>query len=154
MLTHEDGKLQVNLLMNRASPWADVNSHLPYRGQVDVHIRKPVVLSVRVPEWAGPNEVQVSVNGTGRTAAYDGRYAEIGNVRPEDKVTLVFPLAERTDEAFIEKRRYLVVRRGNDVVWIDPPGRYHPLYQRAHYRRDKTRWHEVTRFVSNQPIDW
>ena len=33
--------VSVNLLLNRASPWADVDSHIPYAGQVDVRIKQP-----------------------------------------------------------------------------------------------------------------
>jgi hypothetical protein len=154
ILTHDEGNLRVNLLMNRASPWADVNSHIPYTGRVDVQIKTPVVLSVRIPEWTEPENLEVTVNEAARTVRADGRYVEVGAMQPNDTVTLCFPLAERTDELFIEKRRYQVVRRGNDVVCIDPPGQVHPLYQRAHYRQDNTRWHEISRFISDQSIDW
>ena len=54
ILSHEGGKLRVNLLLNRASRWADVDSHLPYRGQVDVKVKAPVELSIRMPEWVMP----------------------------------------------------------------------------------------------------
>ena len=54
ILGYQNGKLRVNLLLNRASPWADVNSHLPYRGQVDVKVKESVELSVRMPEWVMP----------------------------------------------------------------------------------------------------
>jgi hypothetical protein len=46
------------------------------------------------------------------------------------------------------------VRKGNDVVAIDPPGRNCPLYRREHYRVAETRWREVERFVSPEQIDW
>ena len=32
-----DGHAQVNLLLNRASPWLDVDSYLPYEGKVVIH---------------------------------------------------------------------------------------------------------------------
>ena len=69
-------------------------------------------------------------------------------------MTVSFPIAERTDVIHVEKRRYTIVRKGNEVVSIDPPGRYHPLFQRQHYRSDNPRWHKVTRFVSDENIDW
>ena len=31
------------------------------------------------------------------------------------------------------------MRKGNEVVSIDPPGRYNPLYQREHYRSESPR---------------
>ncbi len=154
ILSHSGGKLCVNLLMNRVSPWADVNSHIPYIGQVDVHIKEAVELLLRIPEWVKPNQVRVTVNDTMRSVRYDGRYAEVGHVKPSDQVSMTFPIEEHMEKIFVEKERYRVVRRGNEVVCIDPPGRYHPLYQRAHYRQDNTRWHKVSRFVSDQQIEW
>ena len=40
ILDYQDGRLRVNLLLNRPSPWADLHSHIPYQGQVDVKIKK------------------------------------------------------------------------------------------------------------------
>ena len=51
-----------------------------------------------------------------------------------------FPIEEKTENIWIEKDRYTVVRKGSEVVSIDPPGRYCPLYQRGHYRQDRTLW--------------
>ena len=65
-----------------------------------------------------------------------------------------FPIFERTDVVHIEKQRFTLVRKGNDVVSIEPPGRYGPLYQRQRYRDTTRRWREVTRFVSHENIDW
>ena len=69
-------------------------------------------------------------------------------------MTLTFPIGERTDVVHIEKDRYTLLRRGNDVVSIEPPGRIHPLYQRRHYRDGVTRWRATSRFVSNELIPW
>ena len=149
-----DGNLRVNLLLNRASSWADVDSHIPYTGQVDVKIKQAVALAIRIPEWVKPEEVRVTVNGSERKASFDGRYADAGPVKPSDEVTMTFPIEERTDKVFIEKKGYALVRKGNDVVCIDPPGRYCPLYQRAHYRVNHTRWRKITRFVAEKEIKW
>lgn len=49
-LRYEGGHLRVHLLMNRVSEWADVLSHVPYEGRVDVSVKQPVAVSVRRPE--------------------------------------------------------------------------------------------------------
>jgi hypothetical protein len=64
------------------------------------------------------------------------------------------PHRERTDVVYVEKERYTLISKGNEVVSIDPPGRYCPLYQRAHYRAGSTRWRKIERFVSNESIHW
>jgi hypothetical protein len=154
ILTYKEGKLAVNLLLNRASKWADIDSYIPYQGRVVIKVKQPLQLSVRIPEWVSPEETRASVNDAECTIQWDGRYARIGKVQPEDAVTVTFPIAERTEEIHVEKRRYRIVRKGNEVVSIDPPGRYNPLYQREHYRSESPRWRKVTRFIPNEHINW
>jgi len=154
ILTHEKGTLKVNLLLNRASRWADVLSHIPYDGRVDVKVKQDLRLEIRLPEWVTPGEARGAVDGDPRKLTFDGRYAHVGSVRAGEEVTLQFPIRERTDRVVIEKRPYTLIRRGNDVVWIDPPGRNCPLYQRGHYRQGKTLWSTVRRFVPDAEIPW
>ena len=154
VLRHQDGKLRVNLLLNRASPWADVDSYIPYQGRVDVRVKQAVDLEIRIPEWVTPAETRCEVNGEQRRLGWDGRYAQIGQVRPLDIATLTFSIGERTDVVYIEKEPCTLVRKGNEVVSIDPPGRYYPLYQRERYRHDSPRWRKIERFVSGEQVDW
>lgn len=154
MLRYDDGKLRINLLFNRCSRWADVDSYIPYQGRADVKVKLPVDLSVRIPEWVAPGETRASVNGQNRRIGWDGRYAKIGSVKPGDLVTLTFPINEGTVMVHIEKEQFTLVRKGNDVVYIDPPGRYCPLYQRDHYRSSEPRWRKIERFVTNEDIEW
>jgi len=154
ILTHRDGRLRVNLLFNRASPWADVDSHIPYEGKVEVKVKVPVELELRIPEWVKPGEVRVQVNGQDREPGWAGRYAQAGAVRPGDVATLTFPIFERSERVQIQKQPYTLVRKGNDIVFVDPPGRYAPLFQRDHYRENSTRWRKVERFVADKPLHW
>lgn len=152
ILRYREGKLRINLLLNRASPWADVDSYIPYQGRVEVKIKKPVDLSVRIPEWVKAGQARCRVNGQDRNLSWEGRYAKVGDVRPGDLARLTFPIFERTDKVWIEKREYTLIRKGNDVVSIDPPGVYRPLYQRQHYRQNEPRMRKVTRFVSEEAL--
>ena len=154
IITHDAGKVRVNLALNRGSRWVDVNSHLPYTGQIDVSVKEPVELSVRIPEWVRPDEVACTVNDQARRVAWDGRYACVGNVNGEDVVTLGFRISERTEQISIEKRSYRILLRGNTCVAIDPPGVDIPLFQRDHYRTGTTRWHTMTRFAGENVIEW
>jgi len=143
ILSHQEGELRVNLLLNHASPWADVDSHLPYVGRVDVHVKRPCRLSVRIPEWVVQGNVKLSVDGESRSFGWSGRYLDGGQVAEGRKATIEFPLEERTqrvDVPFSDHRRVTVVLRGNEVVEIDPRGLNHPFYQREHYRQGVTLW--------------
>lgn len=114
-----------------------------------------------VPAYEGQRyEVLVSdtldlqVNGAVREVSWEGRYAGVCDVKPGDVAAMHFPIAERTEPVWIEKEKYRLVRKGNEVVVMDPPGRYCPLYQRAHYRENGTRWRKIERFVSEEQIHW
>ena len=72
ILTYQQGQLHVNLLLNRASPWADVDSHIPYAGRVDVKIKQSVELFIRIPEWTTPDQVRLR-----------GQWAESPSARPK-----------------------------------------------------------------------
>jgi DUF1680 family protein len=148
LLTYDAGKLRVNLLLNRASSWADVDSYIPYEGRVEVKVKLPLELSIRIPEWVTPEQAHCQVDGVDRKLGWNGRYALVGNVEKGRTVRLTFPISERSDDVWIEKRLYKIVRKGNEVVSIDPPGVQYPLYQRDHYRANKARMRKVTRFVS------
>ncbi|MDP6361488.1 MAG: glycoside hydrolase family 127 protein, partial [Planctomycetota bacterium] len=149
-----NGRLQINLLLNHASKWADIDSHIPYAGQVDVTVKRQTNLSVRIPEWVTPHETTCTVNTQPRGLTWDGRYANIGQVQKDDIATLHFPIGECGETIDVEKRTYRLLLRGNTCVAIDPPGADCPLFERDYYRTNTTRRHKVTRFVSDQLIEW
>ncbi|MGD8998258.1 MAG: glycoside hydrolase family 127 protein, partial [Anaerolineae bacterium] len=151
MIEFNGGTLSINLLLNRASPWADVDSHIPYEGRVDVRMKQTCDLEIRIPEWVAPEETSCVVDETPIELAFRGRYAQVGRVEGGSLVTLTFPISERTVETTIGDIPYTLIIKGNDVVSIDPPGKWCPLYQRAHYRENQARWVERERFVLAQP---
>jgi len=150
ILGYAGGKLRLNLLLNRASPWADVDSYLPYAGQVDVRIKHPLDLALRIPEWVKPEEARCQVSGKERTITFEGRYAQVQGLKPKDVVTLTFPNPVRKESIWIEKHPYTLFIKGNTIIDVDPPGRICPLYERAHYRDNTTRWRKITRYVPEQ----
>ena len=155
MMRFQEGTLTVELLLNRVSPWADVDSYIPYEGKVDLRIKVPCSLKVRIPEWVRLDDTSCTVNGQTRESGWEGRYVTIGDVRPGDLATLTFPIAERTVQETIWGQGYKMVIRGNDVVHMEPPGEYYPFYQqRGHYREGQPRWIKRQRFVSPEPVRW
>jgi hypothetical protein len=153
-LTVMGDQVRINLLLNHASKWAGIHSHIPYIGQVDIYPRQACRLAIRIPEWVQPGEVRCQVNDMDRPVAWDGRYALAGSVNPGEKIVMTFPINERRDVIQVEKQQYRIVRRGNEVVFIDPPGRHCPLYQRQYLRTPDTRWRKIQRFISSEEIRW
>ncbi len=158
MIRHQDDELRVNLLMNRASQWADIYSYIPYEGRVDLKIKRECRnVKLRAPEWIGTSspELACKVNGQDRPLNWQGRFVSVGAAKPSDNVVLTFPIRERTVKERIGPVTYTLVLRGNTVVSIDPKGANVPLYQgREGYRSGTTPWKEVTRFVSTESIEW
>jgi hypothetical protein len=144
--------LRVNLLLNRASRWADVYSFLPYEGRVDVALKEPCHVSVRIPAWVQKANVAVSVGGEQRPVRWSGQYLDVGECKPQEKVSISFPIEERTVREVIGGRQYTLTLKGNDVVAIDPPGKYCPYYQREKYRKGEVQWKNVQRFVSDETL--
>lgn len=149
-----DGKrLRLNLLLNRASEEADIDSHLPYTGRVDIRAKKDLELTVRIPEWVRTGEVQATVGGKDRTIAVSGRYADIGPVSAGEVATMTFPIHERDEITTVHGRKYTLRIKGNTVISVDPPGKYCPTYQRAGYCENVVPYRTVQRFIA-KTFDW
>ena len=158
MVHYKDDQLSINLLMNRASQWADVYSYIPYEGRVDLKMKEGCrSVRVRAPEWVESRSPQIvcKVNGNVRALGWEGRFVELGAVKASDKVTLTFPISERTVKEKVGPETYTLVVRGNTIVAIDPPGKNVPIYQdRQKYRKGEVAWLKTRRFVSDETIAW
>lgn len=156
-LDFKDGELKVNMLLNRASPWADVYSFIPYQGRVDIKMKQDCAnILVHAPEWipTGSGKVTAQVDGAPRDLAWRGRYLSLGEVKKEQKITIAFPISEKTVKEKMGPETYTLLVRGNTVVQIDPPGRICPLFQREYYRSDQPRFIKVQRFVCENSIQY
>ena len=154
IVTREGDEVRVNLHLNRASPWLDVESHLPYEGKVVLRVKDAPRAAVRLPEWTNRDRVTCRVNGVSRALAGDGNYIQVRDLRRGDEVVLEFPMREQTLFREIAGVPYRLTIRGNTVVDIDPQGKIYPLYQRGHYQRDRAPLRKVTRFVPEDKIEW
>lgn len=158
MVEFRNDELRVNLLMNRGARWADVYSHVPYQGRVDLKIKENCRnAALRAPEWVSSHspEIQCQVNGISRALRWDARYVTTGPLNAGDRVRLTFPITERTVKEQIGSGSYTLELKGNTVLSIDPPGKNVPIYQdRAKYRTSEVQWKKVERFVPREEIAW
>ncbi|MAG36368.1 MAG: hypothetical protein CL878_09005 [Dehalococcoidia bacterium] len=128
MVTKQADEVRVNLLLNRASPWLDVDSYLPVEGKVILRIKDAPNVAVRMPAWCNPAQVGVRVAGQARRVLVEGQLVRIGWLQPGDEVALTFPVPERSLHRVIGEIPYKLVVRGSNVVSIDPAGVAYPLY--------------------------
>jgi hypothetical protein len=167
-----DGHAQVNLLLNRASPWLDVDSFLPYEGKVVIRNKTARSLSVRIPLWANRGAVAIKVNDQPRKSPWLNRYLLVGSVKEGDVITITFPMVTTTEKYSLKWRQtefwqecslprpswsndkptvYTMTFKGNTLVDVSPreAGKGIPLYRRqALCTGDQTPMKTLTRFVA------
>ena len=172
----QDDAAQVNLLLNRASPWLDIDSYLPYEGKVVIRNKTAKRISVRIPMWVNETAVKCKVNGKKASMFWIGRYLVFDNVAGKDAITIEFPVVE-TQETYTLKWKdsdfwfegtspsywwepkptlYTLTMRGNTLVDINPrsKGPGYPLYQRDEMKADQAPMIERERFVSTVIPKW
>jgi hypothetical protein len=151
----QDGVATVNLFLNRASAWMDVDSYLPYEGKVVLHNKQARTAIVRIPNWVELNKLSYSINDRSVKPVVSGRRAVFQGLSPNDAITLEFPVTERTEKRTVLGKEYSLTFRGSTIVDVSPkvtdPDKY-PMYQRAHMRTSKTPQIKVTRFVPDKLI--
>ena len=130
MLRQDGDETTVELLLNRASPWLDVDSYLPVEGKVVLNVKQTRSVRVRMPEWSSPERVRATVGDNHADTQVQGRYVRVVGLSPGDKVTLMFPVPEHTEHRVIGEYAYKLTLRGSNVVSIDPEGSIYPLYSR------------------------
>jgi len=156
MVEHDNGTLSVHLLLNRASRWADVHSHIPYEGKVELRFRRKCTrVLVRAPEWiqASDGTVACTVDGKAKPVVWKGRYLDIGEMRKGQSCVLGFPIGMKRIERDIGRAHYELTLKGNTVVAIDPPGSRIPLYRRQKYVKKTAPLRRVSRFIPDEPAD-
>lgn len=93
----KDGAAQVNLLLNRASPWLDVDSYLPYEGKVVIHNKSARMISIRIPCWVDRKEITFSIDGTAADYTWIGNFLTVSSLKGYETLTVEFPMVETTE---------------------------------------------------------
>jgi hypothetical protein len=102
MLRFRDGTAKLNLLLNRTSPWLDVDSYLPYEGRVVLHNKKAKRIQVRIPGWVDKGKVVCSVAGRRIPTFWASNYLVIEPMQPWTSVTIAFPIREEKQSVSFE----------------------------------------------------
>lgn len=151
-----DGVATVNLFLNRASPWMDIDSHLPYEGKVVLHNKQAHTALVRLPAWVRAESVLGFVNDQSIQPVLAGHSLLFQKLKPRDEIRLEFPVTESTDTCTIYGKEYAVTFRGSTVVGIAPtdptPNRYLLYYDREKSRQGLAPLRRVKRFVTDQVL--
>jgi hypothetical protein len=148
-----DGVATVNMFLNRASSWMDIDSYLPYEGKVELRNKQARTALVRIPNWVELEEVKSFVNGHGTRAARSQRYLVFDGLRSGDMIRLEFPNLDNQGEYTINNTKYRMTFRGNTLIDIEPrasDSKLLPAYQRGHYRQQRAPMRSAMRFAAER----
>jgi hypothetical protein len=134
IVTYEkaSGAAQVNLLLNRTSPWLEVESYLPYEGKVILRNKEAQRVYVRIPAWVDRNQLRCDVDGQAIVPRYLGNYLLLDPVSSPSVIKVTFPLREEVQTYSFEdygyggwsptllgRYRYRVTFKGNTAITVE-----------------------------------
>ncbi len=178
IVTCDSGIASVNLLLNRASEWLDVDSYLPYEGKVVLHIKTAEKAIVRMPNWANLAAVETRVNGQPIKPFWAARRLVVDSLKSGDVVTIAFPVPETVEEYTLKWKqsefwkestnpgtswqplpdpaKYTCRFRGNTLIDISPrdEGLGYPLYERERLKQSVAPMMKVQRYIPAVVLKW
>jgi hypothetical protein len=173
ILDHEGKVARINLLLNRASPWLDIDSYLPYEGKVVIRNKTADKILVRMPLWVDKHAVRSKINGQTAMPFWIGQYAVFDPIKGGDTLTMEFAVVESTETYTLKwnqsdcwfesnwaqrgwktaNEKYVCRFKGNTLVEIAPDpvsitdGLGYPLYRREYMKTHEAPMKTVQRFV-------
>lgn len=153
-LRYQDGVARVNLLLNRASPWMDVDSYLPYEGKVVLKNKEAKEAFVRIPLWADKNAVHCRVGQREVQNVWFGQYLRFTNLEAKDVVTIEFPMVERIEKWTVGNMVHTCRFKGNTLVEMTPPLAPGVYGRRQELLKGKAPMRKVTRYVTPSVLKW
>ena len=136
-VTGGEQEVRVNLAFNRVSPWVEVVSCLPHRGELNVVVKGTRRVLVRVPEWAPKGEVKAFRERKAMEVKWAGSYVVFEGLAKGEQLTVTYPLRLWEVKETMQGVEYAERWRGNTIVDITPPGKWIPMYQRPELENER-----------------
>lgn len=162
-LREDHDTVRVNLLLNRAARLADVHSHLPHAGRVEIRNKGARRIHVRIPAWAGRRNVRAAVDGQPARPDWIGNGLVFCRLAGRESIVIEFPVQESAATYTVSansptETRFTCVFRGSTCVDVSPRDASPtslPLYDRAALRAERAPLRQVERFVPCRLVsDW
>jgi hypothetical protein len=155
-----DGAATINLLLNRASPWVDIDSYLPYEGRVKVHAKSARSVAVRIPAWVHIDGVRMTLDEQPVRPLRANRYLTLDSLKPGQVIELNFDVPEDSASYLIPGNpvgRHNITFRGSTAITVEnelPPDpaevdTMYQIYERDHLKADRAPLTDVTRYVDD-----
>jgi hypothetical protein len=136
-VTGDEKEVRVNMAFNRVSPWVEVVSCLPHRGEVNILVKNTQRVLVRVPEWAPKGDVRCYRQRKPAGVKWAAGYVVFDDVAKGEQLTVVYPLRLWQMRETIYGVEYTERWRGNTIVDLTPPGKWIPMFQRAELETER-----------------
>jgi hypothetical protein len=175
-ITRRSGAMaEVNLWLNRRSPWLDIASSLPHQGRLVLHNKGMQRIAIRVPAWVSRPALHCSVDGTAHDPEYVGDRILLSGLAGDEQIVIEVPTS-------VERIRYTVANlnqrahgfghggpleyqcelQANTVLTVGPAaaapgGQHHDWYrvfQHEELRTPNTPTRELSSYVHGALIDW
>jgi hypothetical protein len=161
----------VNLLVNRLSPWLDVESYLPYEGRVVIRNKAARRIRVRIPGWIKRAQLRCSLDGQPAALDWDGACLIFDDAPRGAELRLEFPLPRETVSLplpLMNQRQYGGVKsltatfKGSTCIGLAEPAgaqpsdrpAWVPLFQRPQYQADTAPMKTIPYRVPDRVIRW
>jgi hypothetical protein len=160
---------QVNLLLNRASAWLDIDSYLPYEGKVVLQNKTCREIHVRIPKWVERRAIACHAAGAKLPVSWAGDFLILSGLKGKEVISIQFPLVETVETYYLLTREvgpkwweqtddlptYILHMKGSTCVEVEFPNRanfshaepMYPVFQREHYRANNAPMKTVSRYV-------
>ena len=122
-----EGKLSVNLLMDKLLPEAEIRSYQPYQGLLTIFLKASLIVRVRIPEFTQGAAIMAEANGVEIPAATWGNFLELGSHPAGTLLKISYPLPISDEEVSIgnpgfRHYHYHATWKGDTVVKMQPVG--------------------------------
>jgi len=158
IVRQEGDTVQVNLWLNRRSPWVDVWSFMPHEGKLIVRNKGMQRIAVRMPGWVSQGALRCSLNGKDVQPVWIGNRMLFNGLKGIEELSFETPVT-------LEKTRYTMANLndrapqpdeydcefwGNTVISVggyEPPGERYRIFQREHLKAKKAPLKEISPYV-------
>ena len=128
---NETDGIRINLLFDHDNDVCSVKDHQPATGRLDVRMKRPGTVRVRIPEWAPDAQVSTTVDSRAVPTVWEprpNRYVCVKDVPAGCTVSVNYPLRTQSITERLGDELYTTQWKGDTVVGIDPKGQFIPIF--------------------------
>ncbi|MBI4586169.1 MAG: glycoside hydrolase family 127 protein [Planctomycetes bacterium] len=150
------GTVSVNLLIDRKSPWLDVESRLPDKGEIILRNKKAQQVTMRVPQWVDKDSVKIECGGKVVKPVWNQNYLLFGELAANAVVRVSFPVKASTEQyAAVKGKVYTIRFKGNTAIGMEPTSREgYPVYDASRPEKVEDLKLSTPGHVAGKRIDW